>query len=56
MKRQVLKSILCLTLSAAMVFGEAGAVLAETENVSVEAAEEAAVAEETQPETGVVQN
>lgn len=50
MKKRVLKSILCLSLSAAMILGEAGLVFAEpTESVTEEVVE--ATQEETTEET-----
>ncbi len=49
MKKQILKSMLCLSLSAAMLFGEAGAALAETA-APVEAGQELVEAE-VRPET-----
>lgn len=56
MKKQILKSVLCLSLSAALVFGEASAVLAEPASVSetetqatdVEAKTETAIEETTE--------
>ena len=41
MKKRVLKTFFCLSLSAAMLLGEAGAVLADTTNAKVEITEEA---------------
>lgn len=51
MKKQVLKTLLCLSLTAAMTLGEAGAVLAETAEVPAETEQEEVLETETSDDT-----
>lgn len=55
MKKQVLKTLLCLSLTAAMTLGEAGAVLAESAEAPVETEQEEVLETETSDETEVTE-